>query len=335
MAKEKLGVCIIGCGMMGNIHAERWDNNPSATIVAAADILSDRAQAFAQRYNLAYADTDYRAAIQRSGVDVVSVCVPTNLHADISRFALIQGKHVLCEKPIALSKDDAHAMAASAHIAGRKLGIGLMRRHSPALTFLRDWLASGELGRPVLYHASDIREIRPKLAMHDLAQNGGPAIDMAVHLYDTWACAFQSSVVEVIGRGLTIASDRSELVSIPNLAPDTATLLARFASGDIGTFIVSWGLPPKVIPPPMPDFIYGPRGVAEVTFAMKRQTVRWMKEGGEWKTLIDCDQDMYQLEIDAMARWVLDDAPFPASAEAGEAALLAALAGLEGIFENR
>jgi len=331
MDTKTLGICIIGCGMMGNIHAGRWNNLEEAKIAAVVDTLPERAEALARKYGLSEWHTDYRQALRLPGVDVVSVCVPTYLHAQVTLEAIRQGKHVLCEKPIALTLEDARAMAAAAEKQGVRLGIGFMRRHSPVLVKLKDWLAAGGLGRPLLYYASDIREIRPKLAMHDACQNGGPAIDRAVHRYDTWACAFGSQPVEVLGRGFTRGKDRPELISIPQLAPDTATLTARYASGDLGTFVVSWGLPPAVNPPAMPDQIYGPRGLAEVVFGIQHQHLRWMKEGGEWVTIAECDEDMYQREIAAMARWILEGGDFPATGQDGEAALAAALQGLRAI----
>ncbi len=323
------GVCIVGCGMMGNIHAQRWHANPRTQVTACADILPERAQAMAAAYHLPAWDGDYRQAIQRPDVDIVSVCTPTCLHAEITLFALAHGKHVLCEKPIALHISDAERMVVAAEQSGRKLGVGFMRRHSPALARLAEWLTPDHLGRPALYHASDIREVRPKLAMHDADQNGGPCLDMAVHLYDTWSAAFGSAVEEVIGRGLTLAAARPEVAGVAHLAPDTAAITARYASGDLGIFVVSWGLPPKVNPGDLPDQVYGPNGLLEVSFGITRQTIRLLKEGGEWETLLDCQEDMYQNEINAFTSWVLDNAPFTATAAAGLAALRAARQGLE------
>ncbi|MBN1666451.1 MAG: hypothetical protein JW862_05165, partial [Anaerolineales bacterium] len=68
-------------------------------------------------------------------------------------------------------------------------------RHSPVVQDLKARLAGGEFGRPVLYHAADIREIRPKLEMHGELINGGPVIDMAVHLIDLWNTVFDSQAV--------------------------------------------------------------------------------------------------------------------------------------------
>jgi predicted dehydrogenase len=331
MKDGRLGVCIVGCGMMGTIHAQGWQRLPDARVVAVVDILEERAQKLAAQLGLSSWHSDFRAAIASPEVDVVSVCIPTNLHAEVTLFAANLGKHILCEKPIALRLEDAQAMIEAAQRAQVKLGIGFMRRHSPVLEALRDWIAAGHLGRPLLYQAFDVRQIRPKLAMHDAQQNGGPVVDMAVHLFDTWSCIFESNPVEIYAQGLCLACERPELASIQNLAPDTASILARYASGDQGSFTVTWGLPPGVNPPGRAECIYGSKGMAEVVFELNHQELRWMKEGGEWETIASNDENCYQREIASMARHILDGTPYPSSGADGLVALRAALAALHSI----
>ena len=179
----KLGVCIVGCGYMGQIHAARWSRVPEAQVVAVVDTDLQRAERLAHQYRLEPYYLDYREAIGLPQVDVVSVCIPTALHVDVSVAAAEAGKHVLCEKPMALTLEQADRMMAAAEANQVKLGVGFMRRHSPVVQDLRSLLAQGKFGRPVLYHASDVRELRPKREMHDAQVNGGPVIDMACLLY--------------------------------------------------------------------------------------------------------------------------------------------------------
>ncbi|MBN1666452.1 MAG: hypothetical protein JW862_05170 [Anaerolineales bacterium] len=108
-------------------------------------------------------------------------------------------------------------------------------------------------------------------------------------------------------------------------------MLVKYASGDIGTFIVSWGLPPKVNPPDRRDQIYAPRGLGEASYGMRHQELLAMTEGGSWQTLAVSHTDMFQNEINAFARWVVADEPFPATGEDGKAALRVALAAIEAI----
>lgn len=331
MKNAKLGVCVVGCGAMGTVHGECWRQVPEAQIVAVVDIEQDRAEKMARAHNLGTWYADYRAAVILDEVDVVSVCIPTSFHSDAAVLAASYGKHVISEKPIALTLRDADAMIDAARQNGVKLGVGFMRRHSPVLPELRKWLAEGQLGRPVMYHASDVRQIRPKLEMHDAHMNGGPVIDMGVHLFDLWTYIFDSEPVAVFAQGIKLAEHRPEIAHIQEIAYDTATILVRYASGDIGTFVVSWGLPPGVTPSPVPDQILGPEGAAQAMYAGSSQQVQVMREGRGWETLFTSDQNMYQLEIARFARCILEDRPFPATGEDGKAALRVALAALDSI----
>lgn len=324
-----LRVCVVGCGDMGTKHATRWNALPEARVVAVADRRPDRAERLAALLGLDRWYDDYREAAARPDVDVVSVCVPTCLHPEVTIFAAGHGKHVLCEKPMALSLDAADAMIEAAARNGVKLGIGFMRRYSPVQDEVRAWLAEGHLGRPLAYHSLDARELRPKREMHDAHANGGPVIDMGVHLFDGWAWLFGAGPVEAFAAGHRLAEGRPEIAHICDVALDTATVVVRYASGDTGTFVCSWGLPPGATPAGGPDVIFGPRGALYLTYDLAHQEARWLREGGQWETVAVCDEDMYQREIASFARCIIEDREPVAGGAEGRAALRVALAALE------
>jgi len=331
MMGDKLRVCVVGAGDMGSRHALCWHSSALAQVVAVADIVEERARALAGYLQIDAWYTDYRLAIEQSEADVVSVCIPTCLHPEVAIYAAQRGKHVLSEKPIALTLAEADAMIEAARQSGVWLAVGFMRRYSPVLAALREQLGSGALGRPVLYTAQDARGLRPKRAMHDAHANGGPVIDMGVHLYDTWAYAFNARPVEVYAQGLAMAQGRPELAHIGEVACDTAAIHVRFASGDLGTFVVTWGMPPDLVAPDVPDRIFGPQGQAEVQFHAGYQELRLQREGEDWKTVATCEENMYQREIDEVARCIVEGQAPPAGGEQGRAALAVALAALESI----
>ena len=332
---EKLGICIVGCGYMGLIHATRWANVPEAKIVAVSDFDENRADRMANEFKLDRFYTDYLDAIALPEVDVVSICIPTTFHLEVAVAAAELGKHILCEKPIALTLDQADQMIAAAQANNVKLGVGFMRRHSPVVQALKGFLADDTFGHPVLYNASDVRELRPKHEMHDAAVNGGPVIDMAVHLIDLWTMVFDAKPMSVSAQGLKIGRDRPEIEHIDDIAIDTATVLVRFESGDIGTFVVTWGLPSKVNPPQHQDQIYGPKGLGKAYYHGNKQELQVMSEGGVWETLSISHEDMYQNQAANFVKWILEDQPFPATGEDGKAALQVALAALESIQTNQ
>lgn len=330
-----LRVCVVGCGAMGTIHAQRWNALSEARVVAVVDIRPDRAERLARACDLDRWYGDYREAIAREDVNVVSVCVPTHLHAEVAVCAAEHGKHVLCEKPMARTLAGADAMIAAAARQRVKLGIGFMRRYSPVQTALAAWLAAGKLGRPLAYHALDARELRPKREMHDANANGGPVIDMGVHLFDGWSLLFGAEPVEVYAQGHRLAAGRPEIGHIAEVAVDTATVVVRYASGDTGTFVCSWGLPPGVVPAGGPDTLFGPAGVLHLTYHATHQEARWLREGGAWETIAVSDEDMYQREIAGFAACIIEDRPPLAGGAEGRAALRVALAALESIGAGR
>ena len=340
MRNGKLGVCVVGSGALGNVHAECWQNLAEAEVVSVVDIDDARAELLAVKCSLDSWVADYRDSITRDDVDVVSVCIPTCMHAEVAVFAAEHGKHVISEKPIALTVAEAESMIEAADENGVQLALGFMRRHSPVLSALRSWLNAGQLGRPLLYQATDYRQIRPKREMHDANANGGPVIDMGVHLYDLWSYIFDAKPVEVYAQGFKFAEGREELSHIEEIAHDTAAIIVRYDSGDVGIFTVSWGLPPKVVPAALPDQLLGPRGMAHVAYGRRHQWAKVLREPpadaaedveNEWKVLSESREDMYQLEIANFAYSILRDRRPAAGGEEGLMALRVALGALESI----
>jgi predicted dehydrogenase len=331
MGDGKLGICIVGCGDLGSKHAERWAKLPDVKIAAVCDLLPERGLKARNLYSLDRWYADYHEAVRLPEVDVVSVAIPTALHADASIAAMEAGKHVLCEKPIALKPADAESMIATAKKQKVKFTVGLMRLYSPVTKRLRDFLGNGELGRPVMYTASDVREVRPKIAMHDRSLNAGPVVDQSVHQYSLWAYVFDSRPVEVYARALTIARGRPELKSIKDQAVDTALISIRYESGDLANFNVCWGLPPRVNPAPFSDRILGPRGLVEYSYSFcSEQLVVW-REGNVSEVLADSTEDLYQLEINSFYRTITRGEPLAVPPELGRDALIVAEAAFRSI----
>ena len=120
MPRTPLGVALIGTGFMGKCHAMAWRNVATVfggthpRLEVLCDTPADRARAFAGQFGFARASDDWRATVADPAVDVVSITAPNGLHRPMAEAALRAGKHVWLEKPMALSLDDARAMAATA-----------------------------------------------------------------------------------------------------------------------------------------------------------------------------------------------------------------------------
>lgn len=144
MGRLKVGV--IGCGAIAQRrHLIEYEANPSVEIVAVCDIREDRVNEMAARFG-AEGFTDYKELLKNNDIDAISVCLPNYLHAPVSIDSLNSGKHVLCEKPMATSREEAENMIKAAHENGKLLMIGHNQRFVASHQKAKQLLESGELG---------------------------------------------------------------------------------------------------------------------------------------------------------------------------------------------
>lgn len=315
-------VAVIGAGDMGARHAAHWQA-AGATVARVCDPDVARAEALAAHYG-AEAVADPIAAVREGELDVVSVCTPTFLHAAVTVAALEAGRDVLCEKPVALTLEDAAAMAAAERRSGRRLRIGFMRRFDPLWRKVE--LDVGQLGGPILAQATLAAGVRPKLLMHDAEANGGPVIDMACHLFDRWERIFGVPPRSVRARGHTFGADKPQLQGLRHVALDTVQVTLDYGPAGAGQIQLSWGLPSGV--PAVERHTYvGPDGLIETDGLTET-----LRRGAEVADYARPDVDAWHEEIAAFTR-ELDggDPQGLADVQAGVRALRSSLAVLEAV----
>jgi predicted dehydrogenase len=154
--KPRLGVGMVGYAFMGAAHSQAWrtaghffDLPYTTDMAALGGRTVDAARAAAERLGWRSVETDWRTLVGREDVDLVDVCTPGDTHAEIAVAALAAGKHVLCEKPLANTVEEAEVMAAAAARAaehGVRSMVGFNYRRVPALTLARRIVGSGRLG---------------------------------------------------------------------------------------------------------------------------------------------------------------------------------------------
>jgi predicted dehydrogenase len=179
------GIALLGAGFMGATHADCYAAL-GAEVRVVCGLETDQVRALAER--LGAEATDDLATALAAPVDAVDVCLPTPLHRPVAERALAAGRHVLLEKPIALTLEDADALGAAAAASGRVLMVGHVLRFMPEIVELRRVLASGELGRPLA--ASATRLSAPpdwNDWMLDAERSGGTLVDLAIHDFDVIA----------------------------------------------------------------------------------------------------------------------------------------------------
>ena len=153
---KDIGIALIGTGFMGKAHALAWravqpvfatDTRPRLAVLC--DQPGERAAEMADQFGFARATDDWRAAILDPGVDAVSITTPNKLHAQMVIAAARAGKHVWCEKPLAVTLEDARAMAEAVQEAGVAAVVGYNYTQNPAFQHAVDLVAEGVIGRPI------------------------------------------------------------------------------------------------------------------------------------------------------------------------------------------
>jgi predicted dehydrogenase len=180
--------------------------------------------------------TDLAEALHDPAVGAVYVATPVFLHAPQSIAALRAGKHVLCEKPVAMNYSEAAQMVSAAQEAGKTLGIAYYRRMYPKLQRARDLLAQGAIGRPVLAEINchdwfQAEDGRRSWLLNPKESGGGPLYDIASHRIDVLNFLF--------GRPVKVSAHLSNVVHA-SAVEDSATVMIDYESGVRGVVDVRW-----------------------------------------------------------------------------------------------
>lgn len=221
---------VIGIGSIGKHHARIYNELDGVELVAVADIDPNKAQRLAQQYKVT-PYTDYQFMLAREEIDIVSLAVPTQLHRQAALDVIEEGTHVLVEKPIASTVEEAREIISRAKEKGSKLAVGHVERFNPAVIELKRRLEKKDLGKIFLIHA---RRLGP---FPERVRDVGVVIDLATHDLDLMLYLTGSEVKRIHAEtARRIHTDHEDLLSG----------LLRFADGTIGVLDINWLTPTKV-----------------------------------------------------------------------------------------
>ncbi|MBM7650805.1 Gfo/Idh/MocA family protein [Neobacillus cucumis] len=238
---KKLRIGVIGCGSIAqHRHLPEYQVNPNVELVAVCDINQERAMEVAEKYGV-ISYTDYNELLKSGEVEAVSVCTPNYLHAPISIAALEAGLHVLCEKPMATSKEEAEAMIAAAEKNGKKLMIGHNQRFVPSHQKARQLIQSGEIGKIYSFRTAfghggpENWSVEGKEGWFFQKEKAfvGAMGDLGVHKADLIRYVLGEEITEVGSFVETNAKDFADV-------DDNAVCVLKTESGIIGTLAASW-----------------------------------------------------------------------------------------------
>lgn len=202
MKKNKLGVCLIGAGRAGMIHAVNFKNRvPHAEIVAVVDPFEEAALSACKELNISRHYSDYKDALKDDSIDAVVVVTPTVYHRDVVVAAARSGKHILCEKPMAMDINECDEMVECANEHKVKLQIAFMRRFDESYIQAKEVISSGEIGDAVLVKSNTRGPSIPQKWMYDIEKSNGPLAEVNSHDIDTlrWFTGSEFKSVYAIG----------------------------------------------------------------------------------------------------------------------------------------
>lgn len=224
-----LRVAIIGCGNIFNMHATSIANLPDVTLVGVCDIKKEKADFQAEKYHTT-AYYDYKEMLLHEKPDVVHICLPHYLHSVVSEYALNNGVNVICEKPMALTYEDACRLVALAEEKKLKYGVIFQCRYNDSSKQVKKVLESGRLGKIVgarviltwsrsesYYSTSDWKGTWDK-------EGGGVIINQMIHSLDIANWFINSDIVDVQASLSNRAHKNIEV-------EDTAEGVVRYANG--------------------------------------------------------------------------------------------------------
>ena len=230
MSTHTLSTGLIGAGRIGRLHAENLTYRiPAARLDIVADISAEAAQACAGQYTIRRAVQDYHAILEDRDIEAVVICSTTTTHAQIIEEAAQAGKHIFCEKPIALSLALIDHALAAVDRAGIKLQIGFNRRFDATFRRVHSAIAQGEIGDLALLHITSRDPAPPPIEY--ITVSGGIFLDKTIHDFDMARFLAGDEVQEVYATG-GVRVDPA-IGAAGDL--DTAVVVLKFASGAIGT----------------------------------------------------------------------------------------------------
>lgn len=268
---EELNFGIIGCGRIVSRHVDSIREIKDARLIAVCDVIGSRVENIAKETN-SQIYLDYKELLENIDIDVVNICTPSGMHAEMAMDAMRAGKHVIVEKPMALNVDDANEMIAVAAETNTKLCVVLQNRYNPPMQDLYNVIQEGKLGRLLLGNVT-VRWYRPQEYYEDgwhgtAEMDGGALMNQVIHHIDAlnWLMGDVESVYALTG---TLAHEME--------MEDTGVAVIKFASGALASIEGSTITYPQNIEGSIA--IFGKKGSVKVGGTALNKKTLWKIEG--------------------------------------------------------
>ena len=332
---KKLKVGVIGVGRLGYEHACNIANRvPGMELVAICDGNTARATEVANELGVKKTYSDPATMCADPEVEAVAIFTNTASHVDMIRIAMEAGKHVFCEKPMALDEKECDEMIEACRVAGVKLQLGFMRRFDKSFRRTKELIDSGAIGDVAMIKSNTYGPSEPREWMYDVRKSYGPVGEVNSHDFDTvrWYAGSEVKLIHAIGHNFR-SPEKSE--EYPEYY-DTCSVLLQFENGVIATITgaqyVRYGYDSRAE-------VLGTKGIVKVgsqetnsvELVTADQTIQ-RDSMDSWRTLF---RDAYLAEAQAFVNCVLNDTEPEVTGYDGKMALILVNEGLRSILEKR
>lgn len=327
---RKVKIAVVGTGRMGSVHCRNIARYlPEVDLVALCDIRLEVAQAVADEVGVQRVVKDYHDLLADPEIEAILIASSTNTHAFIMKDVAAAGKHIFCEKPLALELDKIDEALEAVEKAGVKLQVGFNRRFDKSFQKVHEMVCSGEIGDPcILRITSRDPEVPP---MEFMRVSGGMFLDMTIHDFDM--ARFQVGEVEEVyamGRVL-IEPELNEFGDV-----DTSLVTLKFANGAVGTIDNSrksvYGYDQRLE-------VFCSNGTAMAENERENVAVKGAPDGFHSSRVphffMNRYAPCYVEEVRQFVEAVRDDKPTPITGKDGRAAVVLGYAAWKSFHENR
>lgn len=226
-----LGIGVVGVGEMGKRHAENLRRGvPEARLVGVADANLERARQVAQELEIEHYYPRMEAMLERNDIRAMVIASPDKFHAGAVRLAAAAGKDILCEKPLAVTLEDADSALEAVRKAGVRLQVGHMRRYDPAYADAKRRIEAGEIGEPIIFKAIGRDRDAPPLSYYEANLNGMLFLNSSIHEFDLARWLMDDEVEEVHAYATMLG--RPEVAQFGDIVAGVVGL--RFKRGAVG-----------------------------------------------------------------------------------------------------
>ncbi len=274
---EEMRVCVVGAGRAGMMHAEnfRW-RVPHAGLAGVVDVEPELARQAAAELDLVDASyTSLEQALESADIDAVVITTPSFTHAELAVMATQAGKHIFCEKPMALTLEDCDRMIEAAQTAGVILQMAFMRRFDPPFVAAKQQIDEGLIGRPLIVHSLTRGPGLPPPWACDLRTSNGMLAEVNSHDFDT--------IRWLAGGNYTNVFAQASTLKVPDLKEqypdfyDTAVVTLRLDNDALG---ILDGVCPADYGYDARAEVVGSEGVLFIGELREGATARVTREGG-------------------------------------------------------